>query len=154
MGGLRLRLAVTTVLMALAASAGRCADAADAPVEVDAAVVLAADVSRSIDDGEFALERRGYAEAIQSQKLLEAIATGPHGAIALAYVEWAGESERMIVVDWGRSSGRRRTRAPSLLPSAARRVRRLPRRRTRALLRTGAAASAAVPARSLSRSGA
>ena len=100
MGGLRLRLAVTTVLMALAASAGRCADAADAPVEVDAAVVLAADVSRSIDDGEFALERRGYAEAIQSQKLLEAIATGPHGAIALAYVEWAGESERMIVVDW------------------------------------------------------
>ena len=59
-----------------------------------------ADVSRSIDDGEFALERRGYAEAIQSQKLLDAISTGPHGAIALAYVEWAGESEQMIVVDW------------------------------------------------------
>jgi len=89
-----------TVLLALAASAGRSADAEDAPVAVDAAVVLAADVSRSIDDGEFALERRGYAEAIQSQKLLDAISTGPHGAIALAYVEWAGESEQMIVVDW------------------------------------------------------
>jgi Protein of unknown function (DUF1194) len=98
MGGFRVRLAVTSVVLAVAA--GRWAGAADAPAEVDAAVVLAADVSRSIDDGEFALERRGYAEAIQSQKLLDAISTGPHGAIALAYVEWAGESEQMIVVDW------------------------------------------------------
>src|SRR5271166_3709837 len=88
------------LVLALAATAGLCADPSDAPTEVDAAVVLAADVSRSIDDGEFALERRGYAEAIQSQKLLNAISTGPHGAIALAYVEWAGESEQMIVVDW------------------------------------------------------
>ena len=99
-GGLRVRLAVVIVVLALAASAGRWADAAGAPAEVDAAVVLAADVSRSIDDGEFALERRGYAQAIQSQKLLDAISTGPHGAIALTYVEWAGESEQMIVVDW------------------------------------------------------
>src|SRR5271157_2669364 len=100
MGGLWVRLAVTTVVLGLAASAGRCADASDAPAEVDAAVVLAADVSRSIDDGEFALERRGYAEAIQSRKLLDAISTGPHGAIALCYVEWAGEGEQMIVADW------------------------------------------------------
>ena len=42
----------------------------------------------------------GYAEAIQSQKLLDAIASGSHGAIALSYVEWAGEGEQMIVVDW------------------------------------------------------
>ena len=42
----------------------------------------------------------GYAEAIQSQKLLNAIASGSHGAIALSYVEWAGEGEQMIVVDW------------------------------------------------------
>ena len=100
MGGLRVRLAVATVVLALGAFAGGWAGATDAPAEVDAAVVLAADVSRSIDDGEFALERRGYAEAIQSQKLLDAIATGPHGAIALSYVEWAGESEQMVVIDW------------------------------------------------------
>ncbi len=100
MGGLRVRLAVATVVLALGAFAGGGAGATDAPAEVDAAVVLAADVSRSIDDGEFALERRGYAEAIQSQKLLDAIATGPHGAIALSYVEWAGESEQMVVIDW------------------------------------------------------
>ena len=71
-----------------------------APVAVDAAIVLAADVSRSIDDGEFALERRGYADAIQSQQLIDAISTGPHGAIALSYVEWAGEGEEKVVVDW------------------------------------------------------
>src|SRR6202046_1715109 len=74
--------------------------AASAPVPVDAAIVLAADVSRSIDDEEFALERRGYADAIQGQQLLDAVSTGPHGAIALAYVEWAGDGEERVVVDW------------------------------------------------------
>ncbi len=67
---------------------------------VDAAVVLAADVSRSINDEEFDLQRRGYAAAIVSDKLMEAIRSGPHGAIALAYIEWAGEGEQTIVVDW------------------------------------------------------
>ena len=86
------------VALALGATAASRAD--DATVAVDTAVVLSADVSRSIDDGEFALERRGYAEAIQSRKLMDAISTGPSGAIALAYVEWAGESEQKIVVDW------------------------------------------------------
>ncbi len=74
--------------------------AASAPVAVDAAIVLAADVSRSIDDEEFGLQRRGYADAIQSQQLIDAISTGPHAAIALAYVEWAGDGEEKVVVDW------------------------------------------------------
>jgi hypothetical protein len=67
---------------------------------VDAIVVLAADVSRSINDDEFALQRRGYGAAIVSPKLIEAIRSGPHGAIVLCYVEWAGEGEQTIVVDW------------------------------------------------------
>jgi Protein of unknown function (DUF1194) len=67
---------------------------------VDSAIILAADVSRSIDDEEFALQRRGYADAIQSQQLIDAISTGPHGAIALAYVEWAGDGEERVVTDW------------------------------------------------------
>src|SRR5579863_6972895 len=86
--------------LALAALQSSGANAASAPVAVDAAIVLAADVSRSIDDEEFALERRGYADAIQSQQLIDAISTGPHGAIALSYVEWAGEGEEKVVVDW------------------------------------------------------
>ena len=67
---------------------------------VDVALVLAADVSRSINDDEFALQRRGYAAAITNARLLEAIRAGAHGAIALAFVEWAGEGEEKTVVDW------------------------------------------------------
>ncbi|HSV00417.1 MAG TPA: DUF1194 domain-containing protein [Roseiarcus sp.] len=94
-----LTLCFAAVLGLLAARAPH-AKAAGAPIPVDAAVVLAADVSRSIDDEEFALERRGYGDAITSQQLLDAISTGPYGAIALSYVEWAGDGEERVVVDW------------------------------------------------------
>ena len=98
---LRINLALCAALVfSFGVAAASRAGAASAPVAVDAAVVLAADVSRSIDDEEFALERRGYADAIQSQQLLDAISTGPHGAIALAYVEWAGDGEERVAVDW------------------------------------------------------
>ena len=59
-----------------------------------------------LDDGEFVLERLGCAEGIQSQKLLDAISdstrsrTGAHGAITLVCLEWTGESEPVLVVDW------------------------------------------------------
>src|ERR1700734_1674053 len=92
-------LFAASVLALIVAQVSR-ASAAGAPVAVDAAIVLAADVSRSIDDEEFALERRGYGDAIQGQQLLDAVSTGPHGAIALAYVEWAGDGEERVVVDW------------------------------------------------------
>jgi hypothetical protein len=95
-----LRLCLTFGAAVGAGLAGRRAGAAAAAVTVDAAIVLAADVSRSIDDEEFALQRRGYADAIQSPKLIDAISTGPHGAIALAYVEWAGDGEEKLVTDW------------------------------------------------------
>lgn len=67
---------------------------------VDLALVLAADVSRSIDDEEFALQRRGYADAILNKDLIDGIAAGPHGAIGLTYAEWAGEGEQRVLVDW------------------------------------------------------
>ncbi len=67
---------------------------------VDVALVLAADVSRSIDEEEFALQRRGYAAAIADPRVLDAIRAGPHGAIAVSFVEWAGEGEEKTVVDW------------------------------------------------------
>ena len=87
-------------LLALLVVGFAAAAPASADEAVDAAIVLAADVSRSIDDGEFDLQRRGYAAAIVSDKLMEAIHAGPHGAIALAYVEWAGDGEQKVVVDW------------------------------------------------------
>ncbi len=62
--------------------------------------MLAADVSRSIDDEEFALQRRGYAAAIANPDVIDAIRSGRHGAIAVTFVEWAGEGEEKTVVDW------------------------------------------------------
>jgi Protein of unknown function (DUF1194) len=70
------------------------------PQTFDVALVLAADVSRSINDDEFALQRRGYAAAIVDPRVLDAIRSGPRGAIALIFVEWAGESEQKTVIDW------------------------------------------------------
>src|SRR5271165_6176367 len=87
-------------VLALVSPGSEPAVADESTIAVDAAIVLAADVSRSIDGGEFALQRKGYADAIEDQKLIDAVSTGPHGAIALAYVEWAGEGEQKDVVDW------------------------------------------------------
>jgi len=91
-----LTLLAMAIALAFPAVFARPATAA----EVDAAVVLAADVSRSINDEEFGMQRRGYAAAIESARLMEAIRSGPHAAIALCFVEWAGDAEQKIVVDW------------------------------------------------------
>ena len=67
---------------------------------VDVALVLVTDVSRSIDDGEYKLEKDGYANALTSAKVLEAIQGGPTGKIAVAYVEFASSFEVRTVLDW------------------------------------------------------
>jgi hypothetical protein len=75
--------------------------AADAPPQrVDVALVLAADVSRSITNDEFQLQRQGYAKAIANPDVVRAITAGAHGAIALTFVEWSGSDEQQVVVDW------------------------------------------------------
>jgi hypothetical protein len=68
--------------------------------DVDVALVLVTDVSRSIDDSEFRLEKNGYASAFTSPKVLEAIQGGPAGKIAVAYLEFAGTQEVRTVLDW------------------------------------------------------
>src|SRR5271163_1877075 len=67
---------------------------------VDLLLVLAADVSRSIDDGEFALQRKGYAAALSDPRVLHAITGGPNQSIALTFVEWSSADEQKTVVDW------------------------------------------------------
>jgi len=67
---------------------------------LDLKLVLAADVSRSINDAEFDLQRRGYAAAITNPRVLDAIIAGRHGAIAVCFLEWAGDAEQKTVVDW------------------------------------------------------
>src|ERR1700733_14059459 len=85
---LRIALIPLTVLLLAFATAERAR--AD---DVDVALVLVTDVSRSIDDSEFKLEKVGYASAFTSQKVLDAIRGGPTGKIAVAYLEFAGSSE-------------------------------------------------------------
>jgi hypothetical protein len=74
--------------------------AACAGEPVDLALVLVTDVSRSIDDGEFELEKQGYAAALTDRQVIAAIQNGPFGRIAVAYVEFAGSFEVRTVLDW------------------------------------------------------
>jgi hypothetical protein len=68
--------------------------------EVDLELVLAVDVSTSIDEMEFALQRDGYAQAFLNPDVIAAIRSGPRGRIAVAYVEWAAADSQRLVVPW------------------------------------------------------
>ena len=74
------------------------ANAADVPVDLE--LVFAVDVSGSIDWEEASLQRRGYIEAVNSEEVTAAIRSGPHGRIAVAYIEWAGAWLQGPGVDW------------------------------------------------------
>lgn len=67
---------------------------------VDLALVLAVDVSYSMDVEEQALQREGYAQALVSPEFLNALRLGPNGRIVVSYVEWAGEHEQRLVLPW------------------------------------------------------
>lgn len=66
---------------------------------VDVELVLAVDVSYSMDPGELLLQREGYAEAIVSNDL-QALKAGPNRRLALVYVEWSGPNDQKIIVPW------------------------------------------------------
>ncbi|WP_203071199.1 DUF1194 domain-containing protein [Falsiroseomonas ponticola] len=84
-----------------AASLARITPArADEPVDV--ALVLAVDVSRSIDEDEARLQREGYRSAISDPKVVEAIRGGMLGSVALCYIEWAGIEYQRTVIPWTR----------------------------------------------------
>ena len=73
---------------------------AQASEPVDLALVLVADMSTSIDDTEFRLQKAGYVEAFTNPRVVESILGGPIGAAAIAYVEFAGRGEASTVVGW------------------------------------------------------
>jgi hypothetical protein len=101
MRAVRLDTPIALAVLAIAAMGiARCAPPARAARAIDVKIVMAADVSRSIDEGEFALQRQGYAAAITDPRVLDAIRAGRHGAITVSFVEWAGEGEQKTVVDW------------------------------------------------------
>jgi len=67
---------------------------------VDLMLVLSSDVSRSIDHPKFMLQREGYAAAVADPQVLDAIRSGPHGKIAISFVEWSGFGAQKVVIDW------------------------------------------------------
>lgn len=68
--------------------------------EVDLKLVLAADVSRSVDEREFKLQREGYAAAFRDPRVMQAIRSGPLGKIAVCFFEWSGPESQTVVVGW------------------------------------------------------
>jgi hypothetical protein len=72
----------------------------EADPSVDVELVLAVDVSYSMDMDELAIQREGYAQAIVSKEFLQALKTGPNGKIAVTYFEWAASSDQKIIIPW------------------------------------------------------
>jgi hypothetical protein len=93
-----MRIATFLTFLLLALAAGTTARAAD--VDVDLELVLAVDVSYSMDFDELQLQREGYIAALTSKQVLDAIAEGITGKIAVTYVEWAGSSDQDTIVGW------------------------------------------------------
>ena len=80
----------------------QAAQSADKPAapSVDVELILAVDVSYSMDMDELAIQREGYAQAIVSKEFLQALKSLPNGKIAITYFEWAASSDQKIIVPW------------------------------------------------------
>jgi len=97
----RTLIAATGAALALPAAIAR----AEEPVDV--ALILAVDVSRSIDEDEARLQREGYRGAVTDPRVVEAIRGGMLGAVAIAYTEWAGIEYQRLVIPWTRIGSQR-----------------------------------------------
>jgi hypothetical protein len=88
------RIAIVLIAVTAAGPSLRAAE------PVDLLLVLAADVSRSVDNEKFKLQREGYAAAIADRRVLEAVSSGRHGRIAVLFLEWSGLGNQNVVIDW------------------------------------------------------
>ena len=75
------------------------ADEQTAP-SVDVELVIAVDVSYSMDLDELAVQREGYAQAIVSKEFLQALRTGPNSKISVTYFEWSASGDQKIIIPW------------------------------------------------------
>jgi hypothetical protein len=79
---------------------GNRSAAAEQKPSVDVELILAVDVSYSMDLDELAVQREGYAQAINSKEFLQALKSGPTGKIAVTYFEWAASNDQKIIIPW------------------------------------------------------
>jgi hypothetical protein len=102
-GGWALAVAMTVTgdsLLDQAAAQVRSNPPAAAATNVDVELVIAVDVSYSMDPDEQALQREGYITGLTSPEFLNALQQGMHGKIAVTYFEWAGANDQRVVVPW------------------------------------------------------
>ena len=95
-----LAAAAWTGVVAAPSSAFLLADKSPNAVPVDVELVLAVDVSYSMDPEEQALQREGYITGITSREFMQALRHGINGKVAVTYFEWAGPYDQKIVVPW------------------------------------------------------
>jgi Protein of unknown function (DUF1194) len=95
-------VAVTAWSLGVAAPRGPTvlADNSPSAMPVDVELVLAVDVSYSMDPEEQALQREGYITGITSREFMQALRHGMNGKVAVTYFEWAGPFDQKIVVPW------------------------------------------------------
>ena len=77
----------------------RLVDRDGAPT-VDVELILAVDVSYSMDMDELAVQREGYAQAIASKEFMQVLKSLPNGKIAITYFEWAASNDQKIIIPW------------------------------------------------------
>ena len=91
---------ISGILLVLIGLAAAREAAAEAGIAVDLELVLAVDVSGSIDTSEAGLQRQGYIQALTSPEVIGAATGGPFGRIAVSYLEWAGAGHVRLVAGW------------------------------------------------------
>ncbi|WP_315718925.1 MULTISPECIES: DUF1194 domain-containing protein [unclassified Bradyrhizobium] len=89
---------VATVAAAPGAKSAQQLSEKEASVDVE--LILAVDVSYSMDLDELAIQREGYAQALSSREFLQALKNGLHGRIAVTYFEWAASSDQKMIIPW------------------------------------------------------
>jgi hypothetical protein len=105
-------LSTSLIALALAACMPLTGAAAKGgTTSVDVELVLAVDISYSMDEEEQHLQREGYIEALQSEEFLKALKAGPNGRIAVAYMEWASSYDQRTIVNWTLIDGPQAARA-------------------------------------------
>ena len=91
---------LVTIVLAAAFLCGQAAAAEQQKTTVDLELILAVDVSRSMNTRRLKLQRRGYVAAFRDERVAQAIESGPQGRIAVTYVEWSGADHQHVVLPW------------------------------------------------------
>ncbi|WP_247969652.1 DUF1194 domain-containing protein [Bradyrhizobium sp. 195] len=104
-GSILIAILTSTQAFSEPGSQPHTAPQADSRPAVDVELVIAVDISYSMEMDDLAAQREGFAKAIVSREFLQALRAGPIGKIALTYFEWSGTKDRKIVVPWRQIDG-------------------------------------------------